>query len=98
LDFPYLIYVVPTLEHNRNIFAIPYLACKHMPTIYDQSNIKGLNMHNVKKLIGFSPDDSNTISSAAGKVGLSFSAFTRSAALKEASKIVPAQATKSDPC
>lgn len=45
---------------------------------------KGLDMTDTKKLIGFSDAAHATISEAAEKVGLSFSAFTRSAALKEA--------------
>jgi len=53
-------------------------------------------MNDVKKLIGFSATANAAISEAALKVGLSFSAFTRSAALKEASKIVEAQEPKVD--
>ena len=53
-------------------------------------------MSDVKKLIGFSDAASAAISEAAVSVGLSFSAFTRSAALKEASKIVIVQEPKAD--
>ena len=53
---------------------------------------KGLNMTDTKKLIGFSSEAAATISEAAEKVGLSFSAFTRSAALKEANRSNDTQA------
>mgnify|MGYP003649293009 CR=1 FL=1 len=53
-------------------------------------------MNDVKKLIGFSDTANSVISAAALKVGLSFSAFTRSAALKEASKIITVQPPKVD--
>jgi uncharacterized protein (DUF1778 family) len=53
-------------------------------------------MNDVKKLIGFSDTANAAISTAAREVGLSFSAFTRSAALKEASKIVTVQPPKAD--
>ena len=49
-------------------------------------------MTDTKKLIGFSSEAAATISEAADKVGLSFSAFTRSAALKEASRTNDTQA------
>jgi uncharacterized protein (DUF1778 family) len=57
---------------------------------------RGSAMNDVKKLIGFSDTANAAISEAAVKVGLSFSAFTRSAALKEASKIVTVQQPKAD--
>ena len=57
---------------------------------------RGSAMNDVKKLIGFSDTANAAISEAAVKVGLSFSAFTRSAALKEASKIVTAEQPKAD--
>jgi uncharacterized protein (DUF1778 family) len=53
-------------------------------------------MSDVKKLIGFSDTASAAISEAAVSVGLSFSAFTRSAAIKEASKIITVQPPKVD--
>ena len=53
-------------------------------------------MSDVKKLIGFSDAANQQIGSAALKVGLSFSAFTRSAAIKEASKIITVQPPKAD--
>tara|TARA_R110000765_G_C18654692_1_gene576001 strand:+ start:91 stop:252 length:162 start_codon:yes stop_codon:yes gene_type:complete len=49
-------------------------------------------MTDTKKLIGFSDAAHATISEAAEKVGLSFSAFTRSAALKEANRTNDTQA------
>lgn len=53
-------------------------------------------MNDVKKLIGFSDTANAAISTAAREVGLSFSAFTRSAALKEASKIITVEQPKAD--
>ena len=49
-------------------------------------------MTDKKNLIGFSEAAHATISEAAERVGLSFSAFTRSAALKEANRAIDAQA------
>tara|TARA_R110000851_G_scaffold313997_1_gene475862 strand:+ start:802 stop:1041 length:240 start_codon:yes stop_codon:yes gene_type:complete len=75
------------------MFAIAYLTCVHIPSIYSGNNIKGVKtMTDKKNLIGFSEAAHATISEAAERVGLSFSAFTRSAALKEANRAIDAQA------
>ena len=85
------------LNQNRNIFAIAYFTCKHIPTIYSQINIKrGIPMTDKKKLIGFSDAAEQQISSAARQLGLSFSAFTRSAAIEKASALIEAKAPAAD--
>jgi len=53
-------------------------------------------MTDKKKLIGFSDAAEQQISSAARQLGLSFSAFTRSARVEKASALVEAKAPEVD--
>ena len=53
-------------------------------------------MSDHKRLIGFSTEANKAITQAASKVGLSFSAFCRSAALEKAGQIVDAKQPQCD--
>lgn len=84
--------------HTKNICAIANLGLPTYLFNIQMHNIeKGYNiMSDHKRLIGFSTEANKAITQAASKVGLSFSAFCRSAALEKAGQIVDAKQPQCD--